>query len=118
VDRAGITVRNMLAAIEAPVYDIGGLSDRGMLPGLASIPAEGVLTWLSLLKYRNARGSHIYIRPSGDNRRTEVDKINTRSSTFVMFISPRRGDISRQGANSLTGHFSVLDAVLLCSTSH
>ena len=49
----------MLAAIEAPLYDIGASSDRGMLTGLDSIPAEGVLTWLSLLKYRNAYGSHI-----------------------------------------------------------
>jgi hypothetical protein len=59
MDRTEITVRKMLTAVEAPVYDIGVLSDRGMLPGLDSIPAAAVLDRLSLLKYRNARGSHI-----------------------------------------------------------
>jgi hypothetical protein len=36
MDRAEITVRNMLTAVEAPLYDIGVLSDLGMLP--ASTP--------------------------------------------------------------------------------
>jgi hypothetical protein len=58
MDRAEITVRYMLTAVEAPLYDIGVLSDRGMLPGLDSIPAA-VLNRLSLLKYRNVRASHI-----------------------------------------------------------
>jgi hypothetical protein len=31
-----------------------------MLPGLDSIPAAAVLDRLSLLKYRNARGSHTF----------------------------------------------------------
>jgi hypothetical protein len=39
MDRTESTVRKMLTAIEAPLYDIGVLSDRGMLPGLDSIPA-------------------------------------------------------------------------------
>jgi hypothetical protein len=76
VDRVEITVRKMLTAIEAPLYDIGVLSRSGMLPGLDSIPAEEVLTRLSLLKYRNARGSHIYIRPSGEHRYTVLDDLN------------------------------------------
>ena len=76
MDRAEITVRNMLTAVEAPLYDIGVLSDRGMLPGLDSIPAAAVLDRLSLLKYRNARGSHIYVRPSGEHRFTVLDDLN------------------------------------------
>jgi RepB DNA-primase from phage plasmid len=76
MDRAEITVRNMLTAIEAPLYDIGVLSDRGMLPGLDSIPAASVIDRLSLLKYRNARGSHIYVRPSGEHRFTVLDDLN------------------------------------------
>ena len=76
MDRVEITVRKMLTAIEAPFYDIGVLSHRGMLPGLDSISAEEVLTRLSLLKYRNARGSHIYIRPSGEHRYTVLDDLN------------------------------------------
>ena len=65
MNRTETTVRNMLQAIEAPLYDVGVLSDRGMLPGLESISAAAVLQKLSLLKYHNARGSHIYIRSSG-----------------------------------------------------
>ena len=34
MDRTLIAVQNMLGALDAPAYDIGILSDRGMLPGL------------------------------------------------------------------------------------
>lgn len=76
MDRTEATVRSMLTAIEAPLYDVGVLSDRGMLPGLESIPAPTVLEKLSLLKYRNVRGSHIYIRPSGEHRYTVLDDLS------------------------------------------
>ena len=76
MDRTETTVRNVLRAIEAPLYDVGVLSDRGMLPGLDGIPASSVLEKLSLLKYRNARGSHIYIRPSGEHRYTALDDLS------------------------------------------
>ena len=66
MDKTESVVRKVLGAIEAPLYDVGVLSDRGMLPGLDGIPASTVLERLPLLKYRNARGSHIYIRPSGN----------------------------------------------------
>ena len=79
MDRTEATVRNMLTAIEAPLYDVGVLSDRGMLPGLDGIPAAAVLEKLSLLKYRNARGSHIYIRPSGEHRYTVLDDLSDTS---------------------------------------
>lgn len=76
MDKTESVVRNMLTTIEAPLYDIGVLSDRGMLPGLDGIPAAAVLERLSLLKYRNARGSHIYVRPSGEHRYTVLDDLN------------------------------------------
>jgi hypothetical protein len=38
-----------------------------------------VLAKLSLLKYRNARGSHIYIRPSAEHRFTVLDDLNETS---------------------------------------
>ena len=76
MDRTETTVRKMLAAIEAPLYDVGVLSDRGMLPGLDGISGVTVLEKLSLLKYRNARGSHIYIRPSGEHRYTALDDLS------------------------------------------
>jgi len=77
MDRTESAVRNMLAAIEAPLYDIGVPSDRGMLPGLVDpIPTATVLDKLSLLKYRNARGSHIYIRLSGEHRYTALGDLS------------------------------------------
>src|ERR1700744_3815128 len=76
MDRTESAVRKMLTAIEAPLYDIGVLSDRGMLPGLDGIPTAAVLDRLSLLKYRNVRGSHIYVRPSGEHRFTVLDDLN------------------------------------------
>jgi hypothetical protein len=56
MDRTESTVRKRLTAIEAPLYDTGVLSDRGMLPSLDSIQAAAVLDRLSLLKRCNARG--------------------------------------------------------------
>ena len=79
MDRTESTVRNLLTAIEAPLYDVGVLSDRGMLPGLDSIWAAAVLERLPLLKYRNAHGSHIYIRPSGEHRFTTLDDLHETS---------------------------------------
>ena len=75
MDKTEISVRNMLTAVEAPLYDIGVLTDEGMLPGLDGIPAAAVLDRLSLLKYRNARGAHIYVRPSGEHRFTVLDDL-------------------------------------------
>jgi hypothetical protein len=69
----------MLAALDAPAYDIGVLSDRGMLPGLSNLSAEGVISRLSLLKAHNARGAHIYIRPAGEHRFSVLDDLNSDS---------------------------------------
>jgi hypothetical protein len=66
----------MLVALDAPAYDLGILSDRGMLPGLSNLSAEGVPSRLALLKAHNARGSHIYIRPAGEHRFTVLDDLN------------------------------------------
>src|SRR6266700_6915040 len=79
MDRTESTVRNLLTAIDAPFYDVGVLSDRGMLPGLDSISAAAVLERLPLIKYRNAYGSHIYIRRFGEHRFTTLDDLNETS---------------------------------------
>ena len=79
MDRTLVAVQRMLAALDAPAYDIGILSDRGMLPGLSNLSAEGVLSRLSLLKAHNARGAHIYIRPAGEHRFTVLDDLNSDS---------------------------------------
>ena len=76
MDRTLVAVQRMLVALDAPAYDIGILSDRGMLPGLSNLPAEGVLSRLALLKAHNARGAHIYIRPAGEHRFTVLDDLN------------------------------------------
>ena len=76
MDRTEQTVRHMLTAVEAPLYDVGVLNSRGMLPGLDAIPASAVLDKLRLLKFRNARGSHIYLRPSSEHRYTVLDDLD------------------------------------------
>ena len=76
MDRTEHTVRHMLSAIQAPLYDIGVLSSRGMLPGLDRIAASTVLERLPLLRFHNARGSHIYLRPSGEHRYTVLDDLD------------------------------------------
>ena len=53
-------VRRFLGAVEAPSYDVGVLSERGMLPGQEAISQGEVIARLPLLKQRNARRSHIY----------------------------------------------------------
>jgi len=79
MDRTLIAVHNMLAAIHAASYDIGVLSERGMLPGLANLSAANVISRLPLLKSHNAKGAHIYIRPSGEHRYTVLDDLNRNS---------------------------------------
>ena len=79
MDRTLVAVQRMLVALDAPAYDLGILSDRGMLPGLSNLPAEGVLSRLALLKAHNARGAHIYIRPAGEHRFTVLDDLNSDS---------------------------------------
>jgi hypothetical protein len=79
MDRTLIAVRKMLGALEAPAYDIGILSERGMLPGLSNLPAQLIMSRLPLLKAHNARGAHIYVRPSGAHRFTILDDLNQSS---------------------------------------
>lgn len=76
MDRTLIAVRNMLNALDAPAYDIGVLSDRGMLPGLSDLSADQVLSRLPLLKAHNVRGAHIYVRPSKEHRYTILDDLS------------------------------------------
>ncbi len=79
MDRTRNAVERMLAALDAPAYDLGILSERGMLPGLSHLTAAGVFSRLLLLKAHNARGAHIYIRPSSEHRFTVLDDLNTDS---------------------------------------
>jgi hypothetical protein len=76
MDRTLAAVRRMLQALGAPAYDLGILSERGMLPGLCGLSESQVISRLALLKAHNARGAHIYVRPSGEHRFTVLDDLN------------------------------------------
>lgn len=76
MDRTQIAVERMLAALDVPAYDLGILSERGMLPGLANLAASSVMARIPLLKAHNARGAHIYIRPAGEHRYAVLDDLS------------------------------------------
>ena len=76
MDRTKIAVERMLAALAASAYDLGVLSERGMLPGLANCTAQALLARIPLLKAHNARSAHIYIRPAGEHRYTVLDDLS------------------------------------------
>ena len=75
MDRTLNAVRKMLEGVDAPKYDLGVLSDRGMLPGMSDLSRDQLFSRLPLLKSHNARGAHIYIRPSGEHRFTVLDDL-------------------------------------------
>ncbi len=79
MDRTQNAVERMLTALDAPTYDLGILSERGMLPGLANLTNAGIFSRLLLLKAHNARGAHIYVRPAGEHRFTVLDDLNSDS---------------------------------------
>lgn len=76
MDRTELAVRRTLAAVDAPFYDIGILTDRGMFPRMDALTAAQCIAGLRYLKYRNANGAHIYFRPSGERRFTLLDDLS------------------------------------------
>jgi hypothetical protein len=70
------SVANLLTAVDAPLYDLGVLSPRGMLPGLNNLAAASVLDRLSPLKRHNLRDAHICFRPSGEHRFPLLDDLD------------------------------------------
>ena len=77
MERTEHTLRKTLAAIDAPCYDIGILTDRGMFPRMDALTPSQCVTRLRYLKYRNANGAHIYFRPSGERRFTLLDDLDS-----------------------------------------
>ncbi len=75
MDRTETTLRNLLAALPAPGYDLGILGERGMYRLEAAAQAR-ILRMLPYLKYRNANGAHIYIRPTGESPYTLLDDLS------------------------------------------
>ena len=74
MDKTEHTIRQLLAALHAPGYDIGVLTDAGMYR-VEAATASRVLRMLPFLKYRNAHGAHIYLRPTGESCYTLQDDL-------------------------------------------
>ncbi len=79
MNRTEIAVNQLLGALAATAYDVGICSDRGMLPNHNGLSAGTVLKRIPFLRYQNAQGNHIYIRPSGEHPFTLLDDLNTAS---------------------------------------
>jgi len=78
MNRTDTAIRNLLAGLPAPGYDIGVLLDAGMYRVQAASPSR-ILRMLSFLKHRNAHGAHIYIRPTGESPYTLLDDLTATS---------------------------------------
>ncbi|MGA3133654.1 MAG: RepB family DNA primase [Terracidiphilus sp.] len=76
MNRTQFAVERMLDSLDAQAYDLGVLSERGMLPALANLAASDVKARIPLLMAHNARGAHIYIRPAGEHRYTVLDDLS------------------------------------------
>ncbi len=74
MDKTENTLRQLLAALPAPDYDIGVLADKGMYR-VEAAPASRILRMLPFLKHRNAQGAHIYLRPTGESCYTLLDDL-------------------------------------------
>ncbi len=74
MDRTESTLRKLFTALPAPGYDLGTLSERGMYR-LETVSQTRILRMLPYLKYRNANGAHIYIRPTGESAYTLLDDL-------------------------------------------
>ncbi len=76
MDRTEAAVQKTLAAVDAPLYDLGILSDRGMFPRMDALTAAQCMARVRYLKHRNAHEAHIYFRPSGERRFTLLDDLS------------------------------------------
>ena len=86
MDRTEAAVQKTLAAVDAPLYDIGILTDQGMFPRMDALTAAQCIARVRYLKHRNAAGAHIYFRPSGERRFTLLDDL---SRTLLADLSAR-----------------------------
>lgn len=75
MDKTEQAIRRTLAAIDAPLYDIGILNERGMYPRLDGLTAAHVQRSIPYLRYRNTQGAHVFFRPSGEHRFTVLDDL-------------------------------------------
>jgi hypothetical protein len=80
MDRTETTLRRFLAALPAHGYDLGILGGQGMYR-LEAVKLSAILQMLPYLKYRNANGAHIYIRPTGESPYTLLDDLTPATLT-------------------------------------
>ena len=76
MDKTEQAIRRTLAAIDAPLYDLGVLNERGMYPRMDGLTAAQVHRSIPYLRYRNAQGAHVFFRPSGEHRFTVLDDLD------------------------------------------
>lgn len=74
MDRTEAAIRNLLAALPAPGYDLGILGDRGMYR-LEAVSHSRLVRMLPYLRYRNATGANVYMRPTGESSYTLLDDL-------------------------------------------
>jgi hypothetical protein len=74
MDRTEATLRKLFTALPSSGYDLGILGEAGMYR-LEAVPPSRVLRMLPYLKYRNANGAHIYMRPTGESAYTLLDDL-------------------------------------------
>ncbi len=75
MDTTKAILLKFLAALPAPGYDLGILSERGMYR-LEAVSQDRILRMLPFLKHRNANGAHIYMRPTGESPYTLLDDLS------------------------------------------
>ena len=99
----------MLSAIEAPLYDVGVLGDRGMLPGSPASRPRGARPAPAHQVPQRPR-LHIYIRPSAEHRFTVLDDLNEAALAHSggWLRSLRRGRDERGNFQAWLKHSVVL----------
>lgn len=83
MDRTESAVRKLLAALPSHGYDLGVLADRRM-QRFEAVSANRVLRMLPYLKYRNAHGAHIYLRPTGESCYSLLDDLTVTTVTQLV----------------------------------
>ncbi len=123
MNRTEKAVRNTLAAVDAPLYDIGILTDRGMFPRMDALTVAQCIARLRYLKHRNAHGAHIYFRPSGERRYTLLDDLSRAAIASlsaqgfepcaVVETSPANFQVWLKHSRALSKELGTLSAQLL-----
>jgi hypothetical protein len=76
-------IRQQLAAMGCPRVDLGALNQRGRMTLAADCGAKVIPSALRWLRRENARGAHIFIRPSGMHALTLVDDPTAHAITMM-----------------------------------